>query len=108
MVGKTEELGSKIREVRRQIKQRERERWSESERKEVDRRKECLADFFHIIYKLSVLDRMERYLSTFHCLPNSFHWMLKHPHHEWGDRVLTMKSSWVMRDPEMLAIRKGV
>lgn len=108
MVDKIKELRSKIHEVRGQIKQRERERWSESERKEIDRREECPVDFFRIIYKLSVLDRMERYLNTFHCLPNSFRWMLNYPFYEWGDRVLMMKSSGVMKDPELLAMKKGL
>ena len=75
----------KINEVLEQLKNAERERWSISTFEKIKERGEVYSDFFRIIYKLSVLERMKDYLKKYHSLSNSFQWMLRNPFEVWGD-----------------------
>jgi hypothetical protein len=82
MVDKLEYL-KRIERCEEKLKERERNKWSPSERQTIKEHGETKADYFQIIYKLSVLERMRSYLEKYGNLPHSFKKMLKNPFGEW-------------------------
>jgi hypothetical protein len=81
-MSKSDWLG-KIDAVEAQLKERERSRWSSAERREVESRGETDVDFFRILYKLQVLERMRAWLERNGSLPRSYQKMLKNPKEKW-------------------------
>lgn len=106
-VEKKERLHQRINNAEKRLKDIERIRWSPSTVEEVKERGEEPADFFRIMYKLQVLDKMRRFLDS-HCyLPGSYIWMLKHPREPWGDILVRKKVEHYM-NPEKLAIKRDL
>lgn len=72
-----------IDECEARLKDRERSRWTAKQKARAILDGETKADFFQILYKLSVLDRMRRWVKTYGSIPYSFRRMLKEPFSEW-------------------------
>ncbi|RLG68588.1 hypothetical protein DRN93_02445 [archaeon] len=72
-----ENLLRRIHALRHAFKARERVRWSASERREIERRGESEADFFRIVWELSRLESMERYLRRNRFFPASYRFQLR-------------------------------
>jgi len=106
-IEKKEQLRQKINNVERQLKGGERARWSPIERKKIKERGEEPADFFRIIYKLQMLEKMRKFLEKHGCLVRSFIIMLNHPKEHWGD-ILIKKKGRDYIGPEQLAIRRNL
>jgi len=106
-IEKKEQLRQKINTVEKRLKDGERARWSPIERKKIEERGEELADFFRIIYKLQMLDKMRKFLEKHGYLVRSFITMLNHPKEHWGD-ILIKKKGRDYIDPEKLAIRRNL
>jgi len=106
-ISKKEQLEQKINIVERQLKGGERARWSPIEYKKIKERGEELADFFRIIYKLQMLDKMRKFLEKHGYLVRSFMTMLNHPKEHWGD-ILVKKKGGDYINPEQLAIKRNL
>lgn len=106
-IEKKEQLRQKIEEVEKRLKDIERTRWSPSGIKEIKKRGEEPADFFRIIYKLQMLDKMRKFLEKHGYLVRSFITMLNHPKEHWGD-ILIKKKGRDYINPEKLAIRRNL
>ena len=104
---KKERLEQKINAVEEQLKDSERARWSPVEHKKIKERGEEPADFFRIIYKLQMLDKMRKFLKGNRYLVKSFIVMLNHPKENWGD-ILIKKKGRDYINPEELAIRRNL
>lgn len=106
-IEKKEQLRQKINKVEKQLKDIERTRWSPVEYETIKERGEELADFFRIIYKLQMLDKMRKFLEKHGYLVRSFVTMLNHPKEHWGD-ILIKKKGRDYISPEQLAIRRNL
>jgi len=106
-VKKKEQLKQKINDVEKRLKDIERTRWSPFEIKEIKKRGEEPADFFRIIYKLQMLDKMRKFLEKHGYLVRSFVVMLNRPKENWGD-ILIKKKGRDYINPEQLAIRRNL
>lgn len=104
---KKERLGQKINVVENQLKDTERARWSPAEREKIKERGEEPADFFRIIYKLQMLDKMRKFLEKHGYLVKSFMVMLNHSKEHWGD-ILIKKKGGDYINPEERAIRRNL
>lgn len=82
-------------------------KWSPSEAAEIKKRGEQSADFFRILYKLQMLDRMRKYVRVNGRLERSQKWMLNNLFQDWGD-MLTKRISKDCLNPEILAIRRNL
>ena len=106
-VEKKEQLRQKINTVEERLKDGERARWTQSETEKIKDRGEGPADFFRIIYKLQMLDKMRKFLEKHGYLVRSFIAMLNHPKESWGDILIKRKGRDYI-DPEKLAIRRNL
>ena len=106
-IEKKEQLKQKINIVEKQLKDIERTRWSPAEYEKIKERGEEPADFFRIIYKLQMLDKMRKFLEKHGYLVRSFITMLNRPKENWGD-ILIKKKGRDYIDPEKLAIRRNL
>jgi len=106
-IEKKEQLRQKIENVERQLKGGERARWSPAERIKIKERGEEPADFFRIIYKLQMLDKMRKFLEKHGYLVRSFIIMLNRPREHWGD-ILVKKKGRDYISPEERAIRRNL
>lgn len=106
-IEKKEQLRQKIENVEKRLKDGERARWSPIERKKIKERGEELADFFRIIYKLQMLDKMRKFLEKHGYLVRSFITMLNRPKEHWGD-ILIKKKGGDYINPEEHAIRRNL
>jgi len=106
-IKKKEQLKQKIDSVEKKLKDIERTRWSSAESEKIKERGEELADFFRIIYKLQMLDKMRKFLERHGYLVRSFVTMLNHPKEHWGD-ILVKKKGGDYINPEEHAIRRNL
>lgn len=106
-IKKKEQLKQKIDNVEKKLKDIERTRWSSAEYEKIKERGEELADFFRIIYKLQMLDKMRKFLERHGYLVRSFITMLNHPKEHWGD-ILVKKKGGDYINPEERAIRRNL
>ena len=106
-IKKKEQLRQKIDSVEKKLKDIERARRSPIEHEKIKERGEEFADFFHIIYKLQMLDKMRKFLEKHGCLVRSFITMLNHPKEHWGD-ILVKKKGGDYINPEQRAIRRNL
>ncbi len=107
IASKKKKLEQRIDEVENQLKDTERARWSLVETKKIKERGEQPADFFRIIYKLQMLERMQKFLRTNGYLVKSFMSMLNRPKENWGDILIKRKSRDYV-NPEERAIRRNL
>ena len=102
-----EQLKQKINIIEEQLKDIERVRRSPTEHEKIKERGEEPADFFRIIYKLQMLDKMRKFLEKHGYLVRSFIAMLNHPKESWGD-ILIKKKGGDYINPEKLAIKHNL